>query len=110
MTNLGNKKIMSQNITKLMDERSIDRNKLADDLGISYTTISDWINAKTYPRIDKIEMMANYFGVSKADLVEDEPAIDSRTRLLAAHIDDDVTDEQMEEILNYIDYIKSKNK
>ena len=34
-------------------------------------TFSDWVNAKTYPRIDKIELMANYFGISKADLVED---------------------------------------
>jgi transcriptional regulator with XRE-family HTH domain len=49
----------------------IDRNKLCSDLGIKYTTLCDWLNAKTYPRIDKIEMMANYFGVQKADLVED---------------------------------------
>ncbi len=34
-------------------------------------TFSDWVNAKTYPRIDKIELMANYFGISKSDLVED---------------------------------------
>ena len=27
--------------------------------------------ANSYPRIDKIELMANYFGISKADLVED---------------------------------------
>lgn len=35
-------------------------------------TFSDWINAKTYPRIDKIELMANYFGIEKSDLVEDK--------------------------------------
>ncbi len=29
---------------------------------------------KTYPRIDKIELMANYFGISKADLVEEHTA------------------------------------
>lgn len=55
-----------------MDSRGIDRNKICADLNLKYTTFTDWINAKTYPRIDKIELMANYFGISKSDLVEDK--------------------------------------
>ena len=43
---------------------------MCNDLGFVYSTFSDWLNGKKYPRIDKIEMMANYFGISKADLVE----------------------------------------
>lgn len=70
--NLGNKEIMARNITRYMDLKGVDRNKLSDDLGISYTTITDWVKAKTYPRIDKIEMMANYFGINKSDLVENK--------------------------------------
>ncbi|MFT9004935.1 MAG: XRE family transcriptional regulator [Liquorilactobacillus hordei] len=73
MSELGNKKIMSINIKKFMDKKGIDRNKLVDDLNLKYTTVSDWINGKTYPRIDKIEMLAKYFGVEKADLVEQTP-------------------------------------
>ncbi|PTF09177.1 transcriptional regulator [Staphylococcus cohnii] len=69
---LGNKQVMAKNISRLMKEKNIDRNKLSKDLKISYTTLSDWINAKTYPRIDKVEMLANYFNVTKADLVEDK--------------------------------------
>lgn len=110
MSELGNKEIMSRNIQKQMHKNGVDRNKLADDLNVSYSTISDWINAKTYPRIDKIELMANYFGVSKADLVEENAKVDERVRLLAAHIDSDVTEDQMEDILKYIDFIKSQNK
>ena len=30
----------------------------------------DWMHARTYQRIDKIEMMANYCGIEKSDLVE----------------------------------------
>lgn len=68
---LGNKEIMAKNISKYMGKAGVDRNKLSTDLGISYTTITDWIKGKTYPRIDKIELLANYFGISKSDLVED---------------------------------------
>lgn len=69
---LGNKEIMAKNINKYMKLNKISRNKMSEALGVSYSTLSDWINAKTYPRIDKIEMMANYFKVSKSDLVEDK--------------------------------------
>lgn len=61
---------MAQNIVRLMEQNDVDRNKLSNDLNISYTTIRDWVKGITYPRIDKIEMLANYFGVSKSDLVE----------------------------------------
>ncbi|BAH18250.1 LexA family protein [Macrococcoides caseolyticum] len=73
---LGNKEIMAKNIKKFMKLNKIDRNKMSKDLGVSYTTLSDWINAKTYPRIDKIELMANYFSISKSDLVEDSNDVD----------------------------------
>ncbi len=72
--NLGNKNTMSKNIKYYMERDNIDRSELCKNLGIKYTTLSDWINAKTYPRIDKIEMMANYFNITKADLVDDSSA------------------------------------
>lgn len=71
MGGLGNKEIMAKNIKRLMEERGIDRNQICSDLHIKYTTFTDWVNANTYPRIDKIELMANYFHVTKADLVEE---------------------------------------
>ena len=71
MSDLGNKEIMARNIRRYMDELRVDRNTICSDLGIKYTTFADWIHGVTYPRIDKIEMLANYFKVSKADLVEE---------------------------------------
>lgn len=65
-----NKEIMAKNIKHYMSVLDVNATEICKDLGIKQNTFSDWVNAKTYPRIDKIEMMANYFGVSKADLVE----------------------------------------
>ena len=72
MSNLGNKITMSNNLKKYLKINNVSRNQLSESLGISYSTISDWINGKAYPRIDKIEMMANYFGIEKSDLVEEK--------------------------------------
>ena len=71
MSGLGNKEIMAKNIRHYMELKGKDRNQICKDLGFKYTTFTDWINGNTYPRIDKIELMANYFGINKADLVEE---------------------------------------
>ena len=70
MSALGNKEIMARNIKRYMDKMGISRKDFCERLGFAYSTVTDWLNAEKYPRIDKIEMMANFFGVSKADLVE----------------------------------------
>lgn len=84
MTALGNKLIFSNNLKNIMEKRKIDRNKLCEDLGFKYSTVSEWILAKKYPRIDKIEMLANYFGINKSDLIEDN-SIESNAESLPAN-------------------------
>ena len=68
---LGNKEIMARNIRHYMTLFNKSRNEMCDALGVKYTTFTDWINANTYPRIDKIELMADYFGINKSDLIEE---------------------------------------
>lgn len=70
MSDLGNKKIMAMNIKRLLALSDKSQKEICKDLGFRESTFSDWVNAKTYPRIDKIEMMARYFNVTKAELVE----------------------------------------
>ena len=65
---------MAKNISRFMKENNVDRKKLSKDLGVKYTTLSDWINAKTYPRIDKIELLADYFNITKACLLYTSPS------------------------------------
>lgn len=73
MSDLGNKEIMAKNIQYYMDKYEKTRQDMCDALGVKYTTFTDWVKGNSYPRIDKIELMANYFGISKADLVEERP-------------------------------------
>ena len=61
MSDLGNKAIMAENIQRLMDSRGIDRNKICADLGLKYTTFTDWVKGNTYPRIDKNRIIGKLF-------------------------------------------------
>ena len=72
MSDLGNKEIMAKNIKYYMELHGKSRNEICEALGVKYTTFSDWVRGNAYPRIDKIEMLANYFGIEKSDLVEDK--------------------------------------
>lgn len=67
-----NKEIMAKNIKKYMNRKGVSNQMVCEDLGIKYTTFIDWVKGNTYPRIGKIEMMANYFGCEKSDLIEDK--------------------------------------
>lgn len=113
MSGLGNKEIMASNIKHYMNIHNIDRRELSEKLNVGYSTVTDWLNAVNYPRIDKIEMMANLWGIEKSDLVEKkttEKQANDNTMRVAAHIEDDVTEEELEEIMRFIDYIKSRRK
>lgn len=71
MSDLGNKQVFSENLKYYMTLNNKDRNKICEDLKLNYSTVRDWTNGRAYPRIDKIEMLANYFGIQKSDLIED---------------------------------------
>lgn len=66
------KKVFAKNLNYYMNLKGIMQKELADIVGVSAPTVSDWINANKYPRIDKIEILANYFGILKSDLIEDK--------------------------------------
>lgn len=72
MSDLGNKEIFAKNLKYYMELNHKDRNDVCRDLEIPYTTFAEWYNANIYPRIDKIQMLANYFEIKKSDLVEDK--------------------------------------
>lgn len=55
-----------------MQESEKSRKEVSEALGVSYYTFSDWVNGKKYPRMDKVEKLANYFGILKSDLIEDK--------------------------------------
>lgn len=71
MSSLGNKVVFSENLKYYIEKCGRDRRELAEIWGFPYSTVTEWINGKKYPRIDKIEAMANYFGITKADLIEE---------------------------------------
>ena len=66
------REVMSKNLRKYIDGRGIDQKILAEYLGVSEMSVSNWVSGSKYPRISNIQKMADYFGVKKTDLIEDK--------------------------------------
>jgi transcriptional regulator with XRE-family HTH domain len=71
MTAAQNKQILAKNLWYFMERKGKNQQQLCADLDMKYTTVSDWLNAKTYPRIEALQALADYFGCEKSDLMED---------------------------------------
>lgn len=69
---MENKTIFAENLKRQMDLHKKTRKDICNALGFSYYTFSDWVNGKKYPRMDKVELLANYFGILKSDLIEEK--------------------------------------
>lgn len=59
----------AQNLKNIMQKRNKTQSDLVKDLSFRQATVSDWLNGKKYPRMDKVEKLANYLGVSINELL-----------------------------------------
>lgn len=102
---------MFDRVKELSDKKGISLTELAQKMEWADKAIYNWKTSK--PSIDKVEKVADYFGVSTDYLLSrtDNPKMaDEAPTLLAAHIEDDLSEEEMEEVLQYIEFIRSKHK
>ena len=72
MSNIGNKETFSKNLLHYIERKGLTQKEVAEAIEVSASTFNEWVNAKKYPRIDKIEKLANYFGIQKSDLIEEK--------------------------------------
>ena len=75
MSGLGNKGIFAKNLSYYISRSRRDQKEIAEAVGVAPSTFNEWVKGKKYPRIDKIELLANYFGILKSDLIEDKKGI-----------------------------------
>lgn len=67
---MDNKEIFSYNLKFYMNQNGKSRKDVADAIDVSYFTLTDWVKGKTYPRMDKVELLARYFNIKISELIE----------------------------------------
>ena len=104
---MGNKDILAKNLKKYILKSGKDRSTVAEDLDLSYSTLTDWVNGKKYPLINNIEKLADYFNISKSDLIEDFEEIKKDNDRLATII---VKLRMNKELLDVVERLVSLDK
>ena len=62
--------IVANNIRSFMKLRDKTQTDIVNDLGISKSTLSSWVNAVRTPKIPTIDRLAEYFHCKRSDLME----------------------------------------
>lgn len=60
--------MMAQNLTKLMRSKNMTTADLGRATEIPYTTINEWLKAKSFPKDDRLERISAYFNVDTNEL------------------------------------------
>lgn len=68
------RKVLAENLHKLLDSKGIDQRALAEHIGVSDSAVSQWLSGDKYPRIDKIQKIADFFNVPKSMITEEQPS------------------------------------
>jgi repressor LexA len=64
------KLILVENLNFYLAKKGLNQTDMARDLNFPETTVSNWMKGETYPRPDRLQMMADYFNVRRSDLTE----------------------------------------
>ena len=125
---------MYEKFNKLLQEKGLTAYKVAKDTGVSRTTLAAWKKKEYTPKLDKLQKLANYLGVpvsyltGESDMIGDtEQApngyyVDKETaeyaemlrtrpgaRLLFSAAKD-ISKDDLQKAVEYIEFLKSKNK
>ena len=68
-TETASRTAFAQNLRVHIERTGKNRRTISQELGISYSTFTDWCVGRKYPRIEKLEALATYFGTTVPELV-----------------------------------------
>lgn len=66
------KEIFASNLKYYIKSRGTTQAELCNKLDIPKMTMSNWVKANTYPRPDKVQLLADHFGIKRSDLTEEK--------------------------------------
>ena len=108
---MDTRKIFADNLSRLLEERGLEQQRVASDLNISTSTLSAWVTGKRFPRADIMQLLAQYLHVTVSELVDlqtDEKITSKKHRILFDRTKE-LTEKQMDIVMNVVDGLLGKD-
>ena len=71
MSDEKQKEVFARNLNKYLEKSGKTQKEVAQAIGVIPTTFNTWCLAQALPRMGKVQLLADYFGINKSDLIED---------------------------------------
>ncbi|MEO1782280.1 helix-turn-helix domain-containing protein [Enterococcus diestrammenae] len=97
---------LPKKIIDLRESNDWSQAELARRLDVNKSVMNRIESGERKVSSDELKRLSDIFDVSTDYLLERTGEKDKTPNLVAAHLDDDVSDEDMEDILNYIEFRK----
>ena len=65
-------RIVGKNIKRLAYEHGKTQTDISRDLNISKSTVSSWMNGTRVPKMNKVDILCEYFGCKRSDIMEEK--------------------------------------
>ena len=104
-----NMSALQTNLKQILKDKGMTQTQLADAIGISKGTLSDWLSGRYYPRGKYLQAMCDYLGVTMGELVsekKDTTQLDAEIVTLYTGL----SDEKKQQVIDYARYLLHKNK
>jgi len=97
-------------INRLINEKNISKNALANAIGVSSEAVYAWLKADkpSSPSLDNSILLADYFNISLDELAGRVPPQHTEQEVQLLNMFKKLPDTQKQEVLNYVDFILSK--
>lgn len=83
-------RIIGANLKRIAYEHGKSQVQMSKELKINKATISSWMNGTRVPRMDKIDLLCNYFNVKRADIMEPQsPDVKNPQHQTGYYLDDE---------------------
>lgn len=101
---------LTEKLDLLMKERNINKAELSRVSGVPYTTIDGFYKkGSDNAKLSTLKKLCSYFGCSLDYLADD--SITEQPTTLAAHFDgEEYTEDELDEIRQFAEFVKNKRK
>ena len=110
--------IFKENLNYYMQLKGRTQKELAEYLNISTAMANYYSTGRNTPRMDKVDKICKFLNIERSNLLEqrtspqtiDDLNLTGIERIAASHKDEDFSQEDLEDIQKYINFVKAKRK
>ena len=100
---------IGDNIKRLREAHDLTQEQLGEIAGATDKAVSTWEKGKAVPRMGAIQRMADYFGISKSDIIEDKekPILEDELDNELINLLSDLTPQETVRVIDFVAGLKA---